>query len=134
MDGCPVQVCSHCFCLLVNDIDEVRPLTCFPMQTGPGTLQQFAQIHPFDAYDTLAKEVRKFPFPKEKTPEECLQRMEEGFTRRDHAVDTIFRIGDGAKLCSDTIHGAIRYLDLVVNTILNRYEEDEEETLPSCYF
>ena len=46
----------------------------------------------------------------------------------------VFRLGDGCKLSSNTIHSAIRYMDLVLNTVINRYDEDDDVAAPDPFY
>lgn len=75
--------------------------------------QQFNAIHPFEAYKAQIEEVSDFKIPVSASVPEIIASMRSNFTSRSQIIDLIFKMGDGCKLSSFSIHAAIRYLDIV---------------------
>lgn len=54
--------------------------------------------------------------------------MARNFKKWSAVIDSIFKMGDGCKLSSFSIHAAIRYLDLVYTQLVANKELRDNET------
>ena len=75
--------------------------------------QQFYAIHPFDSYKTQVENSSEFKLPAQIQGKSIVDHISKNFKRRSFVIDQIYKIGDGCKLSSFSIHAAIRYLDFI---------------------